>query len=106
MTAATVLWTHALVALLFGVAAAQPGAASGLPRRAFAVALGATAMWALAVAGLDARDLSARVAESLRNIAWLVFMLALVRRGGLAGWGVALVHGVVMLVTATATLLA
>src|SRR3546814_13070785 len=40
-----------------------------------------TALWALAVAGSDAHELAPRVTESLRNLAWLAFMYALVRRG-------------------------
>src|SRR3546814_5656198 len=40
-----------------------------------------TALWALAVAGIDAHELAPRVTESLRNLAWLAFMYALVRRG-------------------------
>ncbi|SEN37184.1 multi-sensor signal transduction histidine kinase [Sphingomonas gellani] len=106
MIALLTLWTHTLVALIFGAALAQRVTGSGLPRRAFAVALASTGLWALAVAGIDAGDLAARLAESVRDIAWLGFMLALVRRGRVNGWGVALVYGVVMLVTAAATLLA
>lgn len=76
------LWTHALAALLFGMLALaqvrRPG--GGLPRLTFIAALTATALWALAVAGIDSRDVAARVAESVRNVAWLAFMYALTRR--------------------------
>jgi putative PEP-CTERM system histidine kinase len=83
MTAAPMsLWTHALAALLFGtLALAQVRAGtSGLPRLTFIAALIATALWALAVAGIDSRDVATRVAESARNLGWLAFMYALARR--------------------------
>ena len=99
-----IIWTHALAALLFGAAGGQPAAGNGMPRRAFAVALATSALWALA-AGIDARDPAARLAESVCNIAWLGFMLALIRRGRVRGWAPVLVHGVLMLVTLTAGLL-
>ena len=51
-----------------------------LPRGPFVAALAATALWALAVAGIDARDVATRVAESIRNLAWLYFLFTLVRR--------------------------
>lgn len=96
------LWTHALAALLFGtLALAQLRAgSSGLPRVTFIVALFATALWALAVAGIDNRDVATRVAESARNLAWLAFMYALARRDRPAAalrW-IAGVHAAVALV--------
>src|SRR3546814_9957718 len=77
-----ILWGHALAALLFAVLAVSQvrGAGSALPRLTFLIALGMTALWALAVAGIDAHELAPRVTESLRNLAWLAFMYALVRR--------------------------
>ncbi|WP_085808862.1 XrtA/PEP-CTERM system histidine kinase PrsK [Sphingomonas sp. TZW2008] len=83
-TAPLTLWTHALAALLFGMLAlAQIRAGGGgLPRATFIAALIATALWALAVAGIDSRDVATRVAESVRNLAWLAFMYALARRDG------------------------
>ncbi|MDQ2878097.1 MAG: PEP-CTERM system histidine kinase PrsK [Pseudomonadota bacterium] len=82
MPATMILWSHALAALLFaGVALTRwRDAGSTLPRLTFVVALGATALWALAVAGIDARDVTAQIAESVRNLAWLGFMFALLRR--------------------------
>ena len=82
MPVTLILWSHALAALLFaGVALSRlRDAGTALPRLTFVVALGITALWALAVAGIDARDVTARVAESARNLAWLSFMYALVRR--------------------------
>ena len=82
MAMTVILWGHALAALLFCMIALSQlrDATTALPRLTFVVALVATALWALAVAGIDARDVTARVAESMRNLAWLGFMFALVRR--------------------------
>ena len=82
MPTALILWSHALAALLFAVLALSQlrSSASPLPRLPFVTALALTALWALAIAGIDARDLSVRLLESGRNLAWLAFMLALVRR--------------------------
>jgi len=82
MVAATIiLWGHALAALLFaGLALSQLRAgAVSLPRTAFLVALGLTALWALAMAGIGSGDMVTWVAESLRNLGWLGFMFALLR---------------------------
>jgi putative PEP-CTERM system histidine kinase len=102
MPVTMVLWSHALAALLFaGVALTRwRDAGSALPRLTFVIALGMTALWALAVAGIDARDLTARIAESLRNLAWLGFMYALVRRrrGSPETRAVATIYGVVAFV--------
>lgn len=88
MTGALILWSHALAALLFGAAALTAWRRpDGRLRAAFATALLLSALWALAVAGIDARDLGTRTAQAGRDLAWLGFMLALVRRaraGGLA----------------------
>lgn len=75
------LWTHALAALLFGTLALTQRRDGGvLPRVPFRAALFATALWALAVAGLDTRDVATRLAEAVRNLAWLWLMYALARR--------------------------
>ena len=73
MPATIILWSHALAALLFaGVALTRLlDAGTALPRLIFVVALGITALWALAVAGIGATDLVTHVAESARNLAWL-----------------------------------
>lgn len=109
MTATVILWGHALAALLFaGLALSQlrDGAVS-VPRTAFVAALGVTALWALAVAGIGSPDLTTRVAESLRNIAWLAFMLALLRRdaGARRDRSVTMIYGVVALVAAAGIVL-
>ncbi|MEG3123937.1 XrtA/PEP-CTERM system histidine kinase PrsK [Sphingomonas sp. GB1N7] len=102
MTLTVILWGHALAALLFCMIALSQlrDATTALPRLTFVVALIATALWALAVAGIDARDVTARVAESLRNLAWLGFMFALVRRDQAAPHqrAIAFVYGAVVLI--------
>ncbi len=83
MITTLVLWAHALAALVFGVLALSQvrRAGAALPRMAFLAALAATVVWALAIAGIGAGDPISWIAEAARNIAWLVFMAALVRRG-------------------------
>lgn len=107
--AALILWSYALAALLFaGVALSRlRDAQTALPRLTFVVALGTTALWALAVAGLEARDAALCVVEALRDLAWLGFMFALVRRGPDAGdrRAVAVIYGVVVLIVAAVALL-
>jgi putative PEP-CTERM system histidine kinase len=102
MTGTVILWGHALAALLFAVLALsqlRDGAVS-VPRTAFVAALGITALWALAVAGIGSQDLTTRVAENLRNIAWLAFMMALLRRDATArrDRAVTMIYGVVVAV--------
>jgi putative PEP-CTERM system histidine kinase len=102
MTGTVILWGHALAALLFAVLALsqlRDGAVS-VPRTAFVAALGITALWALAVAGIGSQDLTTRVAENLRNIAWLAFMMALLRRDATARHdrAVTMIYGVVVAV--------
>ena len=110
MPATLILWSHAVAALLFGMLAIDQlrRRSAALPRLPFALALLATAGWALAVAGIDARDISARLAEGLRNLAWLGFMWALVRRDvrGAQRSAVAVLYGVVVLVTVAGMALA
>jgi putative PEP-CTERM system histidine kinase len=102
MTATVILWGHALAALLFaGLALSQlRDRAVSVPRAAFVAALGMTALWTLAVAGIGSPDLTTRIAESLRNVAWLAFMLALLRRDPAArsARAVTTIYGVVGLV--------
>ena len=100
--ATLILWSHALAALLFaGVAVSRlREAGTALPRLTFVIALGVTALWALAVAGIGAADVVTRVAEAVRNLGWLGFMYALVRRdrSGQQHRAVAIIYGVVALV--------
>lgn len=76
-----IVWSHALAALLFGALALaqyrQPPV-PGLPGRALVAALGATAFWALAFAGIGPAHISTRLAETLRNLGWLAVMFTLV----------------------------
>ncbi|PTS78893.1 PEP-CTERM system histidine kinase PrsK [Sphingomonas sp. HMWF008] len=104
--ATLILWSHALAALLFaGVALTRlraDGVTTGaaLPRLTFVIALGTTALWALAVSGIGATDVVTRIAEAARNLGWLGFMYALVRRDRRAQEhrAVAIIYGVVALV--------
>ncbi len=100
--ATLILWSHALAAFLFaGVALSRlRDAGSALPRATFVFALGMTALWALAVAGIDKSDIVTRIAEDLRNLAWLGFMYTLVKRGrsGIERRAVAIIYGVIALI--------
>ncbi|GAA0323894.1 PEP-CTERM system histidine kinase PrsK [Sphingomonas oligophenolica] len=82
MPVTIILWSHALAALLFaGVALTRlRDAGTALPRLTFMIALGVTALWALAVAGIGATDMVTQIAEAARNLSWFSFMFALVRR--------------------------
>ncbi|MEG3164556.1 XrtA/PEP-CTERM system histidine kinase PrsK [Sphingomonas sp. PB2P19] len=108
MSAALILWGHAFAAFVFAaLAVAQLRRPRGVwPHRAFVTALVLTALWALAVAGIDPRDVSTRIAESARNIAWLAFMLALVRRDRAGNAAIGAVYLVVGGVAAASALLA
>ncbi|MDP5277811.1 PEP-CTERM system histidine kinase PrsK [Sphingomonas sp. DG1-23] len=109
MTATLILWSHALAALLFGGLTFWTirGTAIGLPRRPLALALGVTALWALAVSGIGADEMVTRIFETLRNLAWLGFMITLHRRDANDRPPLALgtVYGVVALVAAGALVL-
>jgi putative PEP-CTERM system histidine kinase len=104
VAAAVILWGHALAALLFaGLALSQLRAgAVSVPRTAFLAALGLTALWALAMAGIGSGEMVTWVAESLRNLGWLGFMFALLRRDtARRGRAVTTIYGVVALVAVT-----
>ena len=102
MPVTVILWTHAFAALLFtGVALTRlRDAGTALPRLTFVVALGVTALWALAVAGIGATDLVTEIAEAARNLSWFGFMFALVRRDRDApdAYAVAALYGVVAMI--------
>jgi putative PEP-CTERM system histidine kinase len=86
MAPTLILWGHALAALLFAALAlwALRSAGDGtLPRKPLAAALGMTALWALAVAGIGEEDLATQIALGARNLAWLAFMIIVQRRGGI-----------------------
>lgn len=102
MIATLILWAHAMAALVFGVLALSQvrRAGTALPRMAFLVALALTAFWALAIAGIGVGDPISWIAESARNMAWIVFMGALVRRdrGAASGGAVAVIYAMVGIV--------
>ncbi len=118
MSAALILWSHALTALLFGTLGmaqlrgdhvgerARNWSMGRWPHRTFVLALFATSLWALAVAGIDSRDVATRIAESVRNIAWLTFMLALVRHDRVGSVALGAVYVVVMAIAAMSAVLA
>jgi putative PEP-CTERM system histidine kinase len=103
------LWVHAFAALLFGMLAlwAWRSRDMGFPRRALATALGATALWALAVSGIGAGEFATFFAKTLRDLAWLGFLITLQRRDRSDRPSIALVtvYGVIALVTIGALLL-
>lgn len=106
LAAALSLWLHALAALLFGLLAVAALRTGGerLPRRMLAMALGLTALAALTAAGIGTEAIGTRIAEALRTLAWLGFLLLLHRRAGEPRPPLALgtVYGVVALVTLAA----
>jgi putative PEP-CTERM system histidine kinase len=108
MIALLILWTHALAALLFGALvfrqAQRP--AGGWSNAAFVGPLVLTTLWALAVSGIDFRDVSTRIAESARTIAWLGFMFALVRRERTGNRALGAVYGTVVAIAVISALLA
>jgi putative PEP-CTERM system histidine kinase len=103
-----ILWGHALAALAFGGLALawlrhpQPR----VPRAPLACALIATALWALAVAGIGAGDVVARLAESVRNLAWLALMLTFVRQARSGSMPLYAVYAAAGSITVFATALA
>lgn len=104
------VWSFSLAALLFGgLALSELGRArTGPSRVAFQVALALTALWALAVAGIGPTDVMSIVAEGVRNLAWLGFMMALMRGDGRQrGAGMVLgVYGIVALIVVGSAALA
>lgn len=82
MTAAVlVICSYALVALLFcgaGVVVAREPV-SLAPRWMLLAALGAGALWALAIAGIGERDVVVLVAACARNLAWLLVLWHIAR---------------------------
>jgi putative PEP-CTERM system histidine kinase len=96
------LWSHAVAALLFAVLALWQvrSPEGGAHKFALIVALGASALWALAVAGTDSASDASGVAESIRNLGFLGFMYALLHQGEREqrSFALATVYGVVALV--------
>ena len=94
------IWVHALVALLFaGVAlAAARSARPVAPRATLVAALGLTALWALAVAGIGTRDVATHAVAGARDLGWLAVLFVLTQP---TRW-----RGGAFLATAAATLLA
>jgi len=79
--AGVVIWGHALTALLFGALGVWTLrlAAKRMPRIPFAIALIATALWALSVAGIGDGNPGVDLAQGVRDLAWLGVLLLLHR---------------------------
>ncbi|KQN35712.1 hypothetical protein ASG37_15470 [Sphingomonas sp. Leaf407] len=112
MLTGIVIWGHAAAALLFGVltlwVARRDEGEDELPRALLAVALGATALWALSVAGNGSAEPETRLLEGVRTLGWLAVLVAIQRRsgaGGTLGVGATLACLAVAAVTATQALL-
>lgn len=90
--AALILSTHALAALLLSVAALT---AWRCKRRAMAGALAMTALWALAVAGMNGRDIGIDLITAARNGGWLLVLAMLARRSERAHPSLALLYSVI-----------
>jgi len=83
MTWAALVWSHALAALLFmAVAAWQLPSWRDRAARAVILACALTAIWAAATSLLGLASPASQLTESIRNLAWLSFLFALLRRGG------------------------
>ena len=106
--AALILWGHALAALAFGglAFAGLQRSVAGIPRAPMVAALIATALWALAVAGIGAADVVSRLADSLRNLMWLGLMLTIVRRGRTGSVALYAVYATATAITVSAAFLA
>lgn len=80
-SAGIIIWGHALAALLFGALGVWTLRldAKRMPRIPFAIALIATALWALSVAGIGEGDPGVDLAQGVRDLAWLGVLLLLHR---------------------------
>ena len=94
---------HALAALLFGALAASQARVGG--RRAFATALTATALWALAIAGTSRGGVLLPIVEAARDTAWLLAMLLFVRHEARLGVGIGAVYAAVATIASAAAVL-
>lgn len=99
---ALILWSYSLAAMLYGglTLSQISKAGTALPRLAFLAALGLTTFWAVGIAGIGAHEAGNAIAETGRNIAWIAFMGALVRRDRQVpgGASVIVVYGMVLIV--------
>ncbi len=113
MLSGILIWSHALAALLFGVLAAwtirRDGADDdGLPRALLAGALGTTALWLLAAAGIGTARPVTQLFEGARTIVWLLLLVAVQRRariGRATGLVAMLAHASVVAVVVVQMLL-
>ncbi len=103
---ALVLWTYALAALLFGMAALAAWRRGGALQRMMAGTLLLTSLWALTVAGIDAHEVGPDLAAAIRNLAWLGMMAVSVRRSGSGHGSLAALYVIVAAVMAGTALVA
>ena len=77
------LWSHAFAAVAFGGLALWQliRARTSLQQTVLAGAYGATGCWAMMIAAEGPETPIALFAENVRNLAWLAFMMMLLRRG-------------------------
>ncbi|MBW6522547.1 PEP-CTERM system histidine kinase PrsK [Sphingomonas sp. RHCKR47] len=81
------IWLHGLAALLFcGAFAIEARRASSIaPRGLLLLALGASGLWALSVAGIGDGETPVRVMLVLRNVAWVAVLFVLSRSNASGG---------------------
>ncbi len=95
---------HALAALLFGILAVGEVRAAKTDRQRWVLAMAytATSLWAIAGAAREPMSAVGAYAETLRNVGWLGFMYALLRRGeGVRRmWSLRAVYAALLLVAA------
>ena len=102
MIAGLGIWSHSLAALLFaGVGLWQAQHWQNRAARAVIVACMSMAVWAGTVAVTDVSAPIAQLGESMRNLAWLSFLYALLRRGGTEHRALGGLYGVLGFVVTT-----
>ena len=83
VTALALAWSHALAAVLFmGVAVWQAKQWRDRAARTVIIACALTGVWAAVTASAGVETPSSQFTESIRNLAWLSFLYALLRRAG------------------------
>lgn len=80
--AAFVIWLHGLAALLFcgAVVMLARRPVGFVSRRSLLLAFGLSALWALGVAGIGEAEVSVRVAQVARTLAWLAVLFVMAAR--------------------------
>ncbi len=103
MTLLALAWSHVLAALLFmAVAACQLPRWRDRAARAVILACALTALWAAATSSLGVDAAASQLTESIRNLGWLSFLFALLRRGGTEYRSLRALYGVLAFAAGTA----